>query len=131
MLTPTPATRTYLVRFWSAMALYLALVGLQSYLFAHAGLSGLPRIAVSLLPVLPVAFIAYAVVENLRRLDELERKVQFEAMAIAFGITSVLSIAYGFLENGAGAPPINLVWVWAVLGLSWLVCYLIVRRWYR
>lgn len=125
------SSRFDLVRFWSAMAAYIVLVLVQSYLYDHGLVPPEWRAVVALVPVLPLCFVVYAVVVNLRSLDELQRKIQFEAMSIAFGITSVASIAYGFLEIGAGAPPINLVWVWAVLGFCWLCSYFVVRRRYR
>lgn len=68
---------------------------------------------------------------RLRRLDEMQQRVQLEALAMAFAGTGVLGTAYGFLVN-AGLPDIE--WgalVWPVMVGLWAVGLLFANRRYR
>jgi hypothetical protein len=68
---------------------------------------------------------------RLRRLDELQQRVQLEALAIAFVGTGVLGTGYGFLVN-AGLPDIE--WgalVWPVMVGLWALGLLFANRRYR
>lgn len=68
---------------------------------------------------------------RIRRLDELQQRVQFEALAIAFAGTGVLGTAYGFLVN-AGLPDIE--WgalVWPVMVGLWALGLMFANRRYR
>ena len=68
---------------------------------------------------------------GMKRLDELQRRVQLEALAMAFFGTGILSCAYGFLES-AGLPRIE--WgpvIWPVMALLWAVGLVVANRRYR
>jgi len=65
------------------------------------------------------------------QMDELQRKIQLEAMAFAFALTAVLSLAYGFLELFANFPEVNWVWVWPLLGACQAAGIVMGRRRYR
>lgn len=68
---------------------------------------------------------------KLRELDEMQQRVQLEALAIAFAGTGVLATAYGFLVN-AGLP--NIDWgalVWPTMVVLWALGLVIANRRYR
>lgn len=68
---------------------------------------------------------------RLRRLDEMQQRVQLEALAIAFTGTGVLATGYGFLVN-AGLP--NIDWgglVWPVMVALWVLGLVYANRRYR
>jgi len=68
---------------------------------------------------------------SIRSLDEMQQRVQLEALAIAFAGTGVLSSTYGFLE-GAGLPRIEWgVWIWPGMVALWVVGMLVARSRYR
>jgi hypothetical protein len=123
-------SRRYALQFWAGMAAYAILVVAQAYLFKHAALPAEWRVAFALMPILPVAFVAYIAVRDILSVDELERKIQFESIAVSFALTAIVTIGYGFLEIYAKAPNVNLIWVWFVLGMFWGVASLLVRRRY-
>ncbi|MEX3630073.1 MAG: hypothetical protein VB138_11965 [Burkholderia sp.] len=85
------------------------------------------RILVSLLPILPGLGIYWAIV---RRLDELQRRIELESLLIAFGGTALLTFSYGFLEN-VGFPSLSLFVVWPVMGVLWVLSSVCVSRRYR
>ena len=68
---------------------------------------------------------------RIRRLDEMQQRVQLEALAMAFAGTGVLGTAYGFLVN-AGLPDIE--WgalVWPVMVGLWAIGLLFANRRYQ
>jgi len=68
---------------------------------------------------------------KLRELDEMQQRVQLEALAIAFAGTGVLATGYGFLVS-AGMP--NIEWgalVWPAMVLLWVLGLIIANRRYR
>lgn len=72
------------------------------------------RIPITLAPVIPIAFIMVTVIRGVRRMDEMHKRIQLEALVFAFCATMFLSISYGFLEN-VGFPAIN--WMWVGVGM--------------
>ena len=68
---------------------------------------------------------------RLRQLDEMQQRVQLEALAIAFAGTGVLATTYGFLVN-AGLPDIE--WgalVWPAMVALWAFGLFYANRRYR
>jgi hypothetical protein len=53
-------------------------------------------------------------------MDELQRKLQFEALALAFAGTALLTFGYGFLE-GVGLPRLSMFVVWPLMAALWVV----------
>ncbi len=89
--------RRYLREFFFAMLAYLVMV------FAFKPLLGLVesdllRALIALLPVLPIVFVVRAMVRKLLDGDELERRMQLEAISIASISVGLLSFTAGFLH---------------------------------
>ena len=80
--------------------------------------------------VVPLLFVPVAVVQFLREQDELQRKMQVEALAIGFTASAVITLTYGFLEN-AGVPRLSWVWVWPVMAFFWCIGLVVAHRRYR
>ena len=81
-------------------------------------------------PVLPVMVIAYAMLREFRKLDEVQQRVHLEAFAGSFLATAVLTFAYGML-TAAGAPDLSWTFVWPVMAITWLSSYLLARLRYK
>lgn len=76
------------------------------------------RVVLSLSPVVPIIFVCLALVRFLRDIDELERKIELEAIALSGLFTGVIFLCLGFLANskiislqGAGVA----IWVFPCL----------------
>lgn len=62
------------------------------------------QIPIALVPAIPGIFAALAISREIGRLDELERRIQLEALA--FAATAIVALSIGLLEN-AGIEQIN------------------------
>ncbi|MEO6799976.1 MAG: hypothetical protein ABI178_08565 [Rhodanobacter sp.] len=97
--------RRYMREFFPAMAAYVVLLFVSQLLLKQVHAVPL-TVLVVLLPVLPIAFVVRAMVRAVLASDELERRLQLEAISIASMSVGLLSFAAAFLR-GAGLLPID------------------------
>jgi len=89
------------------------------------------RIALAVVQGLATACVILMPWWTMRRLDELQQRVQLEALAIAFFGTGVLGAGYGFLE-GAGLPHLDWgLWIWPGMAFLWAAGTAIASRRYK
>jgi len=77
--------------------------------------------------------MAYAIVISvaaIRRLDELEQRIQLIAIAVSFTLTGILVTTADILEQD-GFPRIGGSWLWMIMAAIWFVGALLLRRRYR
>jgi len=132
MSTPNPtyrAYRRYIVRIGTAGAAYIAIIFGTTWTVVHLDPHGALRYALLLAPLVPVAWMVAIMVQYFRDADEFERRVVTESLAIAAGVTAMLSVTYGFLEN-AGLPHLSAWVTWTVVMASWFVARFFVARHY-
>jgi hypothetical protein len=85
---------------------------------------GALRFLIAVLPMLPLIFGLRSFLRYLSTLDELQNRIQLQAIGFAAGATGMITLTYGFLEN-AGLPRLSMLWVFPLLcflwgGASWL-----------
>jgi len=110
-----PVHKRYLRELIPTMVAYVVLLFLSvGWLRTLEGT--VPRTLVTLLPVIPVAFLIRAIVRVIRDQDEFERQVDFESIAIAGGIGTFGFFTYGMLLNAQviPAPPAEAVAIWVL-----------------
>jgi hypothetical protein len=124
----SPAKR-YTLEFSASMTSYVVvLAGSLAALNAVGG--GSPwRWPLALLPVLPGAAALIAFVRRLRAMDELERRIQFEAFGAVCAVTVLVTLTYGFLEN-AGLPRVSAIWITPLMIGMWGMASAAVSRRY-
>jgi hypothetical protein len=83
-----------------------------------------------LLPILPAALATWAFLSMIREADELERRINYQALALAFAVTFAACLAYSLLED-LGLPRVSSFYWWLVLAISWGVGLTIYSRKYR
>jgi hypothetical protein len=88
------------------------------------------RIITALAPVIPIIFMIFSFLKYLNGIDELQQRIQLQAIGFAAGTTSLLTFSYGFLE-GVGFPPISLLWVFPVMILLWGLGLAFISRRYQ
>lgn len=130
-MTHTPATiARNMVPAVLAMLAYAATLAVSLSLLA-GGIDGrAAEIAVALAPMVPAVLLCWAIVRLIRRLDEMHRRVQLEAFALAFAGTALVTFSYGFLEN-AGFAKVSAFAVWPVMCGLWIAGVLIGSLRYR
>jgi hypothetical protein len=113
----TPAARRYVVEFGAAMAAYVVVV-LVSGAVVRAHPEAGWRYAVAVTPLVPALAATVAVLRHVARIDELERRIQLEALAFGALLTGLVTFTYGFAQE-AGAPPVSMVFVLPMLVALW------------
>lgn len=120
----------YQIELFVSLAVYIVLL-LVSIHELKRGVSGAGRVLWAISPMLPAAFMVGFIIRYVRRMDELQRRIQTESLAIAAGVTALLGLTYGFLEGSAGFPHIEAWWAWASVGFTWGIAGIVLRRRYR
>ena len=80
-------SRKYLLEFGAAMAIYvIVLLYSLSYLRSHPEIEY--KLVLAFAPVIPIFLITWTVLRELDRLDEMQKRIQHNAMAVSFGVKS-------------------------------------------
>lgn len=110
----------------------LAYLGARVFLKMD-GLSDGARILAALLPVAPFVWMLWQIVRGVREMDELEQRIQLEALALAFPLTLILLMTLGLLEIAVSLPPEDLGYrhVWAMLPIFYLLGITLARKKYK
>jgi hypothetical protein len=129
MAQPNPATRTYAKRMTVAMIGYAVLL-VTAILAGNANPTAWWRYVLFVLPAVPGVFVVRAVTRFMGDVDELQRRIQLEALAFGFGAGSLITFTYGLLQV-TGLPDLSWLWVWPVYAACWLVGGVFATRRYR
>ena len=78
------------------------------------------RVVVALIPMIPGVFIAIDIVHSIQQLDEMERVILLEGMAISFMATFALMISMGLL-GAVGVQQLNGSYVALFMVVLWLI----------
>ena len=131
MKTETGLKRRYQLELFASALAYAVLLISVNVIADRVGTANKPLLIVlSLVPMIPVAFIVAAVTRYLLGCDELERHIQLTSLAVTMGATAFVTFSYGFLE-GAGFPRLSMFSVWPLMASVWLITSLIMRFRYR
>ena len=127
-----PAGVTHTPRLVLAGAVWLGAYFLARYGMHAWGPVGHWDIAVASIPLVTFFWFVYEVQRALRHIDELQRRIHLEALAMAFLIVMLTLMGIGLLEEtpkGRVVLPFRDLW-FALLPL-YGICYLAARRHYR
>ena len=119
---PTPVTVALLV---AATDIF------TSWLLARMELSQTARVAIALLPIPANVWLIAIILRTLRRLDEFLKRIQFEAVAVAFLTTGLAALTYGQLQTVQVVGPLNAGLIWGFMGVSYVLGYAVAARHYR
>lgn len=126
MPDPNRHAKQYAKRFTLAMVTYAVLLVVA--ILAAGQLDGVARTLVMLLPLPGVLMVAWALWRYLVGSDEMIRHDQLVALALAFGLGSIITFTYGLLQL-TGAPELGWIWIFPVYAGCWLVAHLV--QWLR
>lgn len=88
------------------------------------------RTVLGLLPILPVGLGVVALMSFVRNLDEMQQKIQLEAMAFSLGVTGLITFAFGLVE-GTGVPSVSMIWVFPMIVFFWGFGLIVAKRRYE
>ena len=91
------------------------------------------RVGVVLVPIVPFVFLLLWIIRGSRQLDELERRIQLEALAVAFPLTFLLLMTLGLLELAIKLKPEDWSYrhLWPFLFVFYLAGLTLARRRYQ
>lgn len=123
-------TNKYLIELSLAFLAYVITLIISLKFLGSGHENQILRTLVSLSPMLPAIAACWVILRQLRRSDELQRIIQLEALAIAFGGTSIITCGYGFLEN-VDYPHVSMFAVWPIMAGLWVLAQLYATRRYK
>jgi hypothetical protein len=132
-VAPVALGRRYTRELLWGMGMYVVVLMLSVWLLRHVDGIAL-RAVIALLPVPPVAFAVRAMVRYIRDADELQRRIELEAVSIATAFVSLLYMAGGFLQSARVidlSASAAMIWVLPLVCFSYGVCKAIVARRYQ
>lgn len=88
------------------------------------------QVIAALLPAIPAAYLAYLIGSAIAQLDELQRRIQLEAISIGFGASIIVALTYALLVQ-VGIPQVSWMFVPLVMILMWGVGKLWIMWKYR
>jgi hypothetical protein len=127
--TNNPAQRRFFYRFAVVMLLYVALLVPTVVAFVRFKPIGMLAYSLAVLPALPILGMLLVIGMYLaEEKDEFIRNMQIQSLLGGMGLTLALVSVWGFLENFAQVPRLQLILVypifWGFVGLSTLFVWL-------
>ena len=128
-----PAGKRYIRAMWPILIFYsLALFG-SSWVIKH-GIASLPlRAVIAVLPALAIVLLMRAALRYLREIDELQRRIETEAIGAASLLVSVLYFAGGLLQKAKVieiGSATAMIWVFPMLMLFYGIAKFVFTRRY-
>ncbi|MFN8372837.1 MAG: hypothetical protein U0694_08165 [Anaerolineae bacterium] len=122
--------RRYLLRFFPSMILYMILLPFCIGIAKALPEDNLLRYPIAVLPVLPIGFVFWAVIENVRELDEMQQRIHLEAAVFSLAVTGMIFFAMGLLES-TGLKTLHIVLVLPSNIFFWGIGQILARRRYE
>ena len=104
---------------------------LASFLLRNPTLGSAARIAIALMPLPGDIALIVLVLRAVRRLDEFQKRVHFEAITVAFLSTGVAVFVCSYLQQAHIVGFLNSAVVWAFMLIFYALGYLIAAYHYR
>lgn len=125
----TPNRTTWL----ATLAVWLGTYFAARYAIELAPTGSTLRVVIALAPIAPTLLVLWLIWRSVRSLDELHRRVQFEALAVAFPLCIVLLWVLGLLELAIDLDRSNWSYrhVWAMVPMFYFVGLALAWRRYR
>ena len=110
--------KRYFKEFGISMGFYFVLLIGSVTVLTNFELPKAAQIAITLIPVIPTIFVLLAVMRALRDSDELQQKIQLQAVTFSAIVTGLITFTYGFLEN-VGFPHLPLLFIFPLMLALW------------
>jgi hypothetical protein len=128
----SPVERRYVIRMWIAAALCVLFSAVAALVFRHGHPHGALSYLVAVLPALPIiGALIYTGVYLAEEKDEFQRNLLVQSLLGGTGGILAVITAWGYMEDFAHAPHMDLVWVYPLFWLFAGISYGLVRARYR
>lgn len=130
---PAKLRKRYTREVMLAMAGYVVLLVLSILLLKRVE-DGLLRALIALLPVPPMMLVLRAMIRYIRDADELQQRIELEAVSFATAFISLVYLTGGFLQSAKVIDvPSNvaMIWVFPLVCLSYGLAKAVVARRYH
>jgi hypothetical protein len=110
--------KRYYKEFGIAMTVYVITVIASVSVLTRYEFPQTIKAVIAVTPVIPTIFVIIAIMRGLRDSDELQQKVQFNAIMFSAITTGMITFGYGFLE-GIGFPKFPTIWILPMMFGLW------------
>lgn len=110
--------KRYYREFGIAMCVYVITVIASVTIMTKFEFPQAIKAVIALTPVIPTIFVIIAIMRGLSDSDELQQKVQFNAIMFSAITTGMITFGYGFLE-GIGFPKFPTIWILPMMFSFW------------
>ena len=110
--------KRYFKEFGISMGFYIVLLIASILVITNVELPKVAQVIVTLIPVIPTIFVVIAVMRALRDSDELQQRIQLQAVTFSAIVTGLITFSYGFLEN-IGFPHFPSLFIFPLMIALW------------
>jgi len=122
--------RQYVFELGGAFSLYAVLLAGANAVERAIQPVGNLKLFINLVPMIGMIAAAWAIMRGLWRMDEMQRRIQFDAIAMSFLGTALITFGWGFAE-GDGLPHLPASAVGPMMGMLWGLGIVVAQRRYR
>lgn len=125
--------RQYMREFIPAMGGYMLALPVSILLLLRVDMPIALKVAVALLPVVPMLLVMRAMLRHMLRQDEMQQRVELQAVAITCAVIGIATFSLGFLQNVRllPSPPWLLLWILPLMIGSYGIARALISRRYR
>jgi hypothetical protein len=128
----SPSERRYVIRMWIMAALCVLFSAVATLVFRLYHPHGIVAYLVGVLPALPImGALVYTGVYLAEEKDEFQRNLLVQSLLGGTGGILAVITAWGYMEDFARAPHMDLVWVYPLFWLFAGISYVLVKARYR
>lgn len=110
--------KMYFKEFGISMGFYVVLLIASISVISNVELPKAVQVVIALIPVIPTIFVVIAVMRALRDSDELQQRIQLQAVTFSAIVTGLITFSYGFLEN-IGFPHFPSLFIFPLMIALW------------
>lgn len=110
--------KRYFKEFGISMGFYVVAVIASTTILNNFEFPQIAQIIITLIPIIPTIFVVISIMRALRESDELQQRIQLQAVTFSAITTGLITFSYGFLEN-VGFPPFPSIWILPIMFMLW------------
>jgi hypothetical protein len=110
--------KRYFKEFGISMGFYVIAVIVSTTILNTFEFPQIAQIIITLIPVIPTIFVVISIMRALNDSDELQKRIQLQAVTFSAITNGLITFSYGFLEN-IGFPSFPTIWVLPIMFFLW------------